>query len=45
MPKRLYNPEVELAKGAKFEAATYDKTQTIKVLVAGARLKIFFAQI
>lgn len=27
-----YDPEIELAKGAKFEAATYDKTQTIKVL-------------
>lgn len=32
MPK--YNPEVELAKGAKFEASTYDKTQTIKVTAA-----------
>ena len=30
--KSGYNPEVELAKGAKFEAATYDKTQTIKIL-------------
>lgn len=29
-----YNPEVELAKGAKLEAATYDKTQKIAV-VAG----------
>jgi len=29
-----YNPEVELAKGSKFEAATYDKTQTVKVLAA-----------
>lgn len=28
-----YNPETELAKGAKFEASSYDKTQTIKVLV------------
>lgn len=28
-----YNPEVELAKGATLEAASYDKTQTIKVLV------------
>lgn len=27
-----YNPDVELAKGAKLEAATYDKTQTIKVI-------------
>lgn len=30
----IYNPEVELAKGAKFEAATYDKTQKITVVVA-----------
>lgn len=30
----IYNPAVELAKGAKFEAATYDKTQTIKILAA-----------
>ena len=29
-----YNPEVELAKGAKFEASSYDKTQKIKI-VAG----------
>ena len=29
---KSYNPDVELAKGAKFEAATYDKTQTIKVI-------------
>lgn len=28
-----YNPEVELAKGAKLEAASYDKTQRIKVVV------------
>ena len=35
MKKKIpYNPEVELAKGAKFEAATYDKTQTIKVSAA-----------
>lgn len=37
MPKKNasgYNPEIELSKGAKFEAATYDKTQTIKVLAA-----------
>lgn len=27
-----YNPEIELAKGAKFEVATYDKTQKINVL-------------
>ena len=32
--KPIYNPEIELAKGAKFEAATYDKTQTIKVSAA-----------
>lgn len=34
MPKKHigYNPEIELAKGAKFEAATYDKTQSIKVV-------------
>lgn len=32
--KTKYNPEVELAKGAKLEAATYDKTQIIKVLAA-----------
>ena len=29
-----YIPDVELAKGAKFEAATYDKTQKIKVISA-----------
>jgi len=37
MPKKSaagYNPDIELAKGAKFEAATYDKTQSIKVLAA-----------
>lgn len=32
--KSIYSPETELAKGAKFEAATYDKTQTVKVLAA-----------
>lgn len=32
--KGIYNPEVELAKGAKLEVATYDKTQTIKVVAA-----------
>ena len=32
MAKTTYNPDVELAKGAKFEAATYDKTQKIKIL-------------
>lgn len=31
-----YNPDVELAKGAKLEAATYDKTQKISVLVGKA---------
>lgn len=30
--KGNYNPEIELAKGAKLEAASYDKTQTVKVL-------------
>jgi len=29
----IYNPTVELAKGAKLEASSYDKTQTAKVLV------------
>jgi len=32
--RATYLPEIELAKGAKFEAATYDKTQTIKVVAA-----------
>jgi len=32
--KTSYNPEIELAKGAKFEASTYDKTQTIKISAA-----------
>lgn len=32
MPNRKkYNPEVELAKGATLDAASYDKTQKIKV--------------
>jgi len=31
-PTRAYNPEVELAKGAKLEAAAYDKTQKATVL-------------
>lgn len=31
---KSYNPDVELLKGAKFEAATYDKTQTIKIVAA-----------
>lgn len=30
--RNTYNPDVELEKGAKLEAATYDKTQKIKVL-------------
>ena len=32
-PKRpkSYNPELELAKGATLDAASYDKTQKIKV--------------
>ena len=28
---KIYNPEVELAKGATLDAASYDKTQKIKV--------------
>lgn len=28
-----YNPEIELAKGATLETASYDKTQKIKVIV------------
>lgn len=43
MPQKKgpYNPEIELAKGAKFEGASYDKTQKIeivsgKVTVGGA---------
>ena len=31
--KAVYNPEVELAKGATLDAASYDKTQKIKVAV------------
>lgn len=31
--KANYNPEVELAKGATLDAASYDKTQKIKVIV------------
>jgi len=27
-----YSPEIELAKGAKLEASSYDKTQAVKVL-------------
>ena len=27
-----YNPDIEFAKGAKFDAATYDKMQKIKVV-------------
>lgn len=29
-----YNPEAELAKGAKLEASSFDKTQQIKVTPA-----------
>lgn len=29
-----YNPEAELAKGARFEAASYDKTQKVRVIDA-----------
>jgi len=29
----VYNPEIELAKGATLDAASYDKTQKIKVIV------------
>lgn len=29
-----YNPDIELAKGARFDASSYDKTQSIKI-VAG----------
>lgn len=28
-----YNPDVELAKGAKLETASYDKTQKVRVIV------------
>lgn len=31
MKKKPYNPEVELSKGATLDAASYDKTQKIKV--------------
>lgn len=34
MKKTNYNPEIELAKGAKLDASTYDKTQSIEVLAA-----------
>ena len=30
--KTSYNPDVELNKGAKFEAASYDKTQSVSVI-------------
>lgn len=33
-----YNPEVELAKGAKLEAASYDKTQ--KIVVAAGKVTV-----
>lgn len=29
---RVYNPDIEQAKGAKLEASSYDKTQQIKVI-------------
>ena len=32
--KAVYNPEVELAKGATLDAASYDKTQKVKVIAA-----------
>ena len=32
--KAVYNPEVELAKGATLDAASFDKTQKIKVTAA-----------
>lgn len=32
--KAVYNPELELAKGATLTAASYDKTQKIKVTAA-----------
>ena len=32
--KAVYNPEIELAKGATLDAASYDKTQKIKVTAA-----------
>src|SRR3989338_6951813 len=28
---KVYNPEIELAKGATLDAASYDKTQKVKV--------------
>lgn len=31
---KAYNPDIELSKGAKLEAASYDRTQTIKVVSA-----------
>lgn len=33
MKKKAYDPELELTKGATLEAASYDKTQTITVVV------------
>lgn len=32
--KGVYNPEIELAKGATLDAASYDKTQKIKVIAS-----------
>lgn len=34
MKATKYNPEIELSKGAKLEAASFDKTQTVKVTAA-----------
>lgn len=33
-PSGEYNPEIELAKGAKLEAASYDKTQSVRVVAS-----------
>jgi hypothetical protein len=30
--KKTYNPETELAKGARLEAASYDKTQKVQII-------------
>ena len=32
--RSVYNPELELAKGATLDAASYDKTQKIKVIAS-----------
>lgn len=34
MKQNNYNQEIEFAKGAKLDAATYDKTQAIKIVAA-----------